>query len=163
MDAVLDGPEGRPEEALFVPWPPPEERADGGGGQVSASETTPGGGGGGGGGGDAGGSGASWGGTDADATGDWGAFEDGDASAADGQRVAGSTAAAPPAALRTVNPDVPAAHLLFRFVGRLVGMTIASGRTVTLPLAPWIWSAMLGRRGTMQQLESVDEVGLFNC
>jgi hypothetical protein len=147
MNAVLDGPEGRPEEALFVPWPPPEDGAysDPDGGQPSVSEAHGG-----------GGANASkpsvWDFNEAD--------EIPDPFDPDFDQMMAAAAAAPtPALLRTINPDVPAAHMktVFRFVGRLIGMTIASSKTVTLPLAPWIWAAMLGRRGTMQQLESVDE------
>lgn len=125
MNAVLDGPEGRTSEALFVPWPPPEDRFVGGGNFSAATATN------------------------ADAR-----FE-----TLEAHHNPEMTSFAAIPALRTINPDVPAAHcdLVYRFIGRLVGMIIASGMTVTLPLAPWIWSAMLGRRGTMKQLENVDE------
>jgi len=55
----------------------------------------------------------------------------------------------------TFRPDVPLAAA--RFFGRVIGLIVASGVNINLPLAPWIWSALLGRKGAVSQLAAADE------
>jgi len=55
----------------------------------------------------------------------------------------------------TFRPEAPIEAAAF--FGRVVGLIIVSGVNVSLPLAPWIWSALLGRKGSLSQLASVDE------
>jgi len=58
-------------------------------------------------------------------------------------------------AFLTLRPDAPLAAAVF--FGKVIGLIISSNVTVVLPLAPWLWSALLGRRGTLSQLSAVDE------
>ena len=55
----------------------------------------------------------------------------------------------------TLRPDAPPAAIVF--FGKVIGLIISSNVNVVLPLAPWIWSALLGRKGTLSQLAAVDE------
>lgn len=55
----------------------------------------------------------------------------------------------------TLRPDAPTAAAIF--FGKVIGLIISSNVNVVLPLAPWIWSALLGRKGTLSQLAAVDE------
>ena len=43
------------------------------------------------------------------------------------------------------------------FFGKVIGLIISSNVNVVLPVAPWIWSALLGRKGSVTQLSAVDE------
>ena len=55
----------------------------------------------------------------------------------------------------TLRPDAPLPAAMF--FGKVIGLIISSNVNVVLPLAPWIWSALLGKRGTLSQLAAVDE------
>ena len=55
----------------------------------------------------------------------------------------------------TFRPEAPLVAAMF--FGKVLGLIISSNVTVSLPLAPWIWSALLGRKGTLSQLAAVDE------
>jgi hypothetical protein len=59
------------------------------------------------------------------------------------------------AAYLTLRPDAP--HAAAVFFGKVLGLIISSNVTVNLPLAPWLWSFLLGRKGTLSQLSAVDE------
>ena len=55
----------------------------------------------------------------------------------------------------TLRPDAPLHAAMF--FGKVIGLIISSNVNVVLPVAPWIWSALLGRKGSVTQLSAVDE------
>jgi len=55
----------------------------------------------------------------------------------------------------TLRPDAPLHAAMF--FGKVIGLIISSNVNVVLPVAPWIWNALLGRKGSISQLSAVDE------